>query len=216
MNDKRRYTVTTVIVAVKGDTMANERLHRQIEFIREIDRLKQIFRQTYLLDESRKENDAEHSWHLAVMVMVLHEYAEGDIDPSRVMKMVLLHDIVEIDAGDTYCYDDKGRESQEEREKAAADRIFAILPADQGAEFRNIWDEFEAGETPDARFAAVLDRLQPLIHNHGTGGRAWREHGVVSEKIRERNTAMKKGSEKLWQFADELIEDSIHRGYLEK
>ncbi|HPJ37569.1 MAG TPA: HD domain-containing protein [Spirochaetota bacterium] len=196
--------------------MINERIHRQIQFIKEIDRLKQIFRQTYLLDESRKENDAEHSWHLAVMAMVLHEYAEGDINLLQVMKMVLLHDIVEIDAGDTYCYDDRERETQEAREKAAADRIFALLPRDQEDEFRNLWNEFEARETPEARFASVLDRLQPLIHNHGTGGRAWQEHGITSGKILERNADMGRGSEILREFADELIEDSIGKGFLKR
>lgn len=196
--------------------MNSERLNRQIGFIKEIDRVKQVFRQTYLLDGARKENDAEHSWHLAVMAIVLKEYAEGDIDLPHVMKMVLLHDIVEIDAGDTYCYDDRGRETQEEREKAAADRIFALLPRDQAREFRNLWDEFEAGVTPEARFAALLDRLQPLIHNHGTGGRAWQEHGVTSGKIRERNAAMGGGTGTLWKLADDLIDDSIKKGFLKE
>ena len=141
-----------------------ERLKNQLTFIWEIDQLKNIFRQTYLLDENRKENDAEHSWHIAMMAVILQEYANEDVDLLRIIKMMLIHDIVEIDAGDTYCYDEAGNESKRQRELEAADRLFNILPQDQAKEFRALWDEFEARETDEAKFARALDRLQPLHH----------------------------------------------------
>ncbi len=151
-----------------------DRLARQIAFIIELDKLKQVLRQTLLIDRSRQENDAEHSWHIAAMVVVLDEYAEPEVDRLRVLKMLLIHDIVEIDAGDTFLYDTAHAATQAAREQAAAERLYGLLPPDQGAALRALWDEFEAGETRDARFAKALDRLQPMLHNCHTEGAMWR------------------------------------------
>lgn len=164
-----------------GDAM-DRRLHEQIEFLCAIDELKRVERQTTLLDGSRRENSAEHSWHLALYAMVLAEYG-GDLDVGRVLRMVLVHDIVEIDAGDTYIYDEQGQATKEERERQAADRLFALLPDDQAGVLRAAWDEFEERETPEARFAYAIDRLQPLLHNHRTGGAAWRRHGITADQV---------------------------------
>jgi len=194
---------------------AEERLARQIDFLREIDKIKGVFRQTWLLDGSRKENDAEHSWHLATMAMLLAEYAaEPGIDLARVVRMVLVHDLVEIDAGDTFAYDEVGERDKAAREQAAADRIFAILPPDQAAEVRALWDEFEARRTGEARFAAALDRLQPLLHNYCTQGAAWREHGVTAGQVLARNRHMAEGAPKLWRYAERLIHNAVRKGYL--
>ncbi len=195
--------------------MDRERLKKQIAFIVEIDRLKRIFRQTYLTDASRKENDAEHSWHLAVMALILLEHAGSPApDILRTVAMVLIHDIVEIDAGDTFCYDDAGARDRESRERRAADRLFAMLPPDQAAEFRSLWEEFEARRTPEARFAAALDRFQPLLHNYITGGKSWQEHGVTADRVIERNRHIAEGSEALWDYAESLITDAVKKGYL--
>ena len=155
-----------------------ERLKKQIEFILEIDKMKNLYRQTYVLHEDRKENDAEHSWHLAIMAFMLSEYSNKSIDVLKVMKMVLIHDIVEIDAGDTYCYDEKGYTTKAEREETAAQRIFGLLPEDQRDEYYSLWREFEDSETNEARFAAVLDRLQPLMLNYTKKGISWQEHEI--------------------------------------
>ncbi|MCD6364934.1 MAG: HD domain-containing protein [Planctomycetes bacterium] len=193
----------------------SRRLDKQMQFILEIDKLKGVFRQTYLLDGSRKENDAEHSWHLAMMAILLCEYAAGtNIDVTRVIKMVLIHDLVEIDAGDTFCYDEQGNKTKERREQAAAERIFRILPADQAAEIRSLWDEFEARETSEARFAAALDRLGPLLHNYNTQGKAWREHGVTVDQVLARNEHIAEGSQTLWRYAKAMITDAVTKGYL--
>ncbi|MBW1891807.1 MAG: HD domain-containing protein, partial [Deltaproteobacteria bacterium] len=162
----------------------NSRLEKQIQFIIEIDKLKKIVRQTLLTDHSRKENDAEHSWHIALMSVLLSEYAqEKGIDLLHVVTMLLVHDLVEIDAGDTFCYDQKGNADKLERETKAADRIFNILPEDQAASFRSLWDEFEAGKTAEARFAAAMDRLQPLLHNYNTEGGTWKEHRILKDQV---------------------------------
>ncbi|HHX77646.1 MAG TPA: HD domain-containing protein [Firmicutes bacterium] len=195
--------------------MDKERLLSQLAFIAEIDRLKGVYRQTYLLDGSRKENDAEHSWHLAIMAVLLAEYAnKPGIDIFKVVKMVLIHDLVEIDAGDTFCYGpfDPGEKSRRENEAAA--RLFSLLPADQKEEFNALWIEFEARDTAEARFAASLDRLQPLYHNYVTRGKSWLEHGVSKEKVLERNEPIKEGSVYMWDFARDLIEDAFKKGYL--
>ncbi len=192
-----------------------ERMKKQIEFIEEIDEIKHVFRKTLLMDGSRHENDAEHSWHLGVMALLLSEYANtGELDVLRVVKMVLVHDIVEIDAGDTFCYDEKGALDKREREEKAADRIFNILPADQAREIRDLWEEFEECETPEARFAASLDRLQPLLHNYKTCGASWKKHGITKDRVMERNCHIEKGSKQLWAFVERLIEDSVKKGYL--
>ena len=196
-----------------SETLA-KRLRQQIRFVLEIDRLKQVVRQTPILDGSRKENDAEHSWHLALMAIVLSEYAADKVDVLRVLKMVLIHDIVEIDAGDTFCYDAEASANQNEREECAAERLFGLLPSDQGAELRALWEEFERRESADARFAAALDRLQPLLHNYVTRGGTWREHSVGSAKVRQRNSQIEAGSPELWKFAANIIDAAVAEGIL--
>ena len=194
--------------------MATERLDRQVEFILEIDKLKGVLRRSYLAGGERRENSAEHCWHVAVMTLLLAEYANDSVDPLRVLKMLLIHDIVEIDAGDTFCYDEVGALDQAEREGRAADRLFGLLPDDQGAELRQTWEEFETGTSPEAKFARGIDRLMPLLHNYYTQGRAWQEHGVSSGQVISRNAHIGEGSQALWQFAEALIEDSVAKGYL--
>jgi putative hydrolase of HD superfamily len=193
----------------------NDRLARQMDFILEIDKLKQVLRQTSLADGSRRENDAEHSWHLAVMAVLLAEYAAGpQVDLARVVKMVLVHDVVEIDAGDTFHYDEAGNRDKPQREQKAADRLFGLLPADQEAELRGLWEEFEARQTREARYAAALDRLQPNLLNFRTQGRLWREHGVTSRQVIARNRHMAEGAPALWQYAESLIHEAVAKGYL--
>ena len=191
------------------------RLHEQIEFLCAIDELKSVQRQTTLLDGSRRENSAEHSWHLALYAMVLAEHG-GDLDLCRVLQMVLVHDIVEIDAGDTYIYDEKGRETKEERERLAADRLFALLPDDQAGVLRAAWDEFEERRTPEARFAYAIDRLQPLLHNYRTHGAAWRRHGITADQVYDKNHPIGDGAPRLWELARELVETSVQRGDLKR
>jgi putative hydrolase of HD superfamily len=191
-----------------------ERLREQLLFIREIDKVKLILRQTVILDSSRQENDAEHSWHLATMAMILQEHAAEPVDLVRVVKMVLIHDLVEIDAGDTFAYDEVGAKDKPERERKAADRIFYLLPDDQAAEVDQLWTEFEARETPESRFAAALDRFQPLFHNYLTEGRAWKKHGIQKAQVIERNRHIEEGSPELWEYAQEIIDESVEKGYL--
>ena len=164
-----------------------ERLQQQMEFIHEVDKLKKIGRQSYLTDSSRKENDAEHSWHLALMAVFLSEYAKEEVDVLQVISMVLIHDLVEIDAGDTYAYDTEGNKTKRAREEAAAKRIFGLLPKEQEKKLWDLWEEFEANETPEANFANALDRIQPIMLNHKSGGKAWAEHGVELSQILSRN-----------------------------
>lgn len=193
-------------------TAENERLQKQIAFIKEIDKVKSIFRQTYLADGTRKENDAEHSWHIALMAVLLKEYVSEDVDVAKVMTMVLIHDLVEIDAGDTYAYDSEGAKSKREREVKAADRIFGILPEDQGMYFRELWEEFEAYETPDAKYAHLLDNFQPLLLNDASGGRSWNEHGVHKSQIYKRNEKVQETSEEIWNTIQEVVESHIAKG----
>jgi putative hydrolase of HD superfamily len=194
---------------------SNLRLQQQIQFLVEIDKLKQVLRRTWLMDQSRYENDAEHSWHIAVAAMLFVEYAhDPNVDVLRVIKMLLVHDLVEIDAGDTYAYDEKACLGQPERERKAAERIFALLPPDQAAEFRGLWEEFEARQTAEARYAAALDRFQPLVHNYLTNGRAWRDHAVTSGRVFDRNRPVVDGAPLLGQYAEDLIRDAVAKGYL--
>lgn len=190
------------------------RLRQQIEFIVEIDKLKAVIRRSYLVGVDRRENSAEHSWHLAMMALVLSDHASEDVDVLRVLKMVLIHDIVEIDAGDSFVYDDDQMIDKEEREQAAADRLFGMLPADQEQEFRALWEEFEARETSDARFAAALDRLMPLLHSYYTEARSWREHGVTHTQVLWRNSPIQAGSETLWEVAQLVINTAVEKGYI--
>jgi putative hydrolase of HD superfamily len=193
------------------------RLEKQMEFIVEVDRVKQILRQTHVITGDRQENDAEHSWHLAVMAILLAEYAEGEsVDILKVLKMVLVHDLVEIDAGDTYCYDDEAARGKLERETQAADRIFGLLPDDQGRELRALWDEFEGMATPESRFANALDRLQPLLLNYHTNGRSWQEHGVTSDRVVKRARPVADTMPGIWEFAARLIRDAVEKGILQK
>lgn len=193
------------------------RLEKQIQFIVEIDNLKNVFRQSILISDRRRENDAEHSWHLAVMAMILSEYVKDDkIDLLRVIKMVLIHDIVEIDAGDTFAYDEKAYEDKEERETKAAQRIFNILPIDQAEKIEELWREFEEKETPEARYAASLDRLEPLLLNYFTEGHTWKLPGVTSEKVYQRMAPIKDSTPEIWDCVVEIIEDSIKKGYLKR
>lgn len=194
--------------------MDMERLHKQLDFVMELDKLKRIERQSYVADGSRHENDAEHSWHLALMAMLLSEYSNEKIDVLHVIKMVLIHDAVEIDAGDTYAYDDVGNATKRQREEQAADRIFNILPADQAKKMRAIWEEFEANETAEARFANSLDRIQPIMLNDITGGRAWKEHEVAASQVIKRNSNSHLGSVALWNHARFLIEKNREDGAL--
>lgn len=191
------------------------RLEKQMAFIEEVDKIKLIGRQNYLADGSRKENDAEHSWHLALMTMLLSEYSNEEIDVLKTMGMVLIHDIVEIDAGDTYAYDYEAQKTQKERELAAAERIFNILPEDQANKLRALWDEFEAGETAEARFAAAVDRVQPAMLNSASGGISWKEHDVTLSKALERNGKAALGSEVLWEYEKEhFIMANVEKGLL--
>lgn len=185
--------------------MNNENLDKLFDFCREIDKEKFIGRQTYLTGAERKENDAEHAWHAALMAILLSEYSNEKIDVLKTVTMILIHDIVEIDAGDTYAYDEIGKQTQREREERAADRIFGILPKDKGENLRELWEEFERNDTPEANFAHVMDNLQPMMLNDHTNGKAWREHSVVLSKILDRNKTTKQGSEVLWEYAYENI-----------
>ncbi len=202
---------------MKEDIKMDKRLKEQIEFIIETDKLKTILRQNLIINTKRNENDAEHSWHLAMMVPLLWEYAaDKNMDMLKVIKMCLLHDIVEIDAGDTFCYDKQGNNDKAEREMAAAERIFGLLPKDQGEEFFMLWREFEELKTAEACFAACLDRLQPLILNYHTEGHTWQKPGITSEMVFERDALLKEHAPQLWELARRMIEDSIEKGYLKR
>ena len=195
--------------------MKFDNLLKQIDFIKEIDKVKYIQRKTKLFNSDRNENDAEHSWHLAMMAILLSEYAaDPEMDLLKVVKMVLIHDLVEIDAGDTFCYDEEGYKDKEEREKKAAKRLFNMLPTDQAQEILSLWREFEDLNTPEARFAACLDRFQPLILNYNTKGHTWQIPGVTKEDVFKRNSLLKENASELWKFAEELIEDSVRKGFL--
>lgn len=195
--------------------MEQDRLTRQLAFILEADRMKNIYRQTLVLHEDRQENDAEHSFHLALMAAILAEHARVPVDVTVVMKMVLVHDIVEIDAGDTYAYDTAGNETKRAREVKAADRLFGLLPEDQAEEFRGLWEEFEARETPEAKFANAIDRLQPMMLNYEKGGISWKRRGITAEQARARNHDITdEGSAILGSLADAIVEAAKAEGML--
>ena len=192
-----------------------DRFRQQIEFILEVDKLKNVLRKTILMDRSRRENSAEHSWHIALTVLILSEYAkDSDVDLFRVMKILLVHDLIEIDAGDTYCYDDQGRKDQARREKNAADRIFNLLPADQATTLRELWDEFEDRKTPESKFANALDRLQPFLHNYFTEGQIWQENNIKSDQVKSRMRPVDDGAPILWNYVSFLIDDGVKKGFL--
>lgn len=193
----------------------NERFEQQLAFIREIDKEKQIFRQTYISDATRKENDAEHAWHMAIMAFLFSEYANDEIDVLKTIRMILIHDVVEIDAGDTYAYDEVAKLSQRDREEKAAHRLFGMLPEDQAKEMLDLWEEFEAGETAEARFARALDNFQPMMLNDATEGIAWEEHEVAVSKVLKRNERTPRGSQMLWEYAKEhFIEKNVGLGHI--
>ena len=192
----------------------DERLKKQLDFLLEIDKEKEIYRQTHILGGKRRENDAEHAWHMAIMAFVLQEYANETVDVLRVMKMVLMHDLVEIYAGDTYAYDESGKETQRERELAAAERTFGMLPEDQGKEFRTIWDEFEEKKTPEAKFARMLDNYQPLSRNNANQSGDWRAHNVARSQVEKRNEISKEGSQVMGQVIADIIEENVRKGNL--
>jgi putative hydrolases of HD superfamily len=195
--------------------MISERLTQQIRFIAEVDQLKNIFRQTLVTGTLRNENDAEHSWHLTLLTITLAEHSNvPNLDVLRVLKMLILHDLVEIDAGDTFAYDTARMVDQHEREAKAADRIFGLLPAEQGAEFRALWDEFEERKTPEAKFAAAVDRFQPMLLNCLTQGAAWKKHGISRDRVIARNQHVAEGSTALWEYALCMLEEAVAKGHL--
>ena len=191
-----------------------DRLQKQMEFIVEVDKVKKIMRQTYLSDSSRKEDDAEHSWHLALMAVLLKEYSNEEVDLTKVIPMVLIHDLVEIDAGDTYAYSGESAAVTEARERKAAERVFGILPEDQGKVFRDLWEEFEAYQTPEAKFAHVLDNCQPMLLNDASNGLSWTEHQVRKSQIYKRNEHTAEGSRKIWNYMQSLIQKHIDLGHV--
>lgn len=193
--------------------MDKERIEKQFAFCREIDKEKFIGRQTYLTGAKRKENDAEHAWHMAIMTLLLSEYANEQIDVLKTISMLLIHDLVEIDAGDTFAYDEEAKKTQRERELMAADRIFGLLPSDQGDKLRALWDEFEEGTTPEAKFAHTMDNIQPTMLNAATNGKSWKEKGVQLSQILNRNSNTADGSQTLWEYSlQHFIEPNIEKG----
>ena len=195
--------------------MNDQRIDKQFQFLREIDKEKEINRQTYLADASRKENDAEHAWHAAVMTILLSEYANEEIDVLKTVRMILLHDVVEIDAGDTYAYDEMGKKTQREREERAAERIYGILPEDQKQRLLELWEEFEEAKTPEARFAHAMDNLQPLMLNDATDGKSWVEHGIELSQVLARNAHTADASTKLWEYVKQnWIDKNVEKGTL--
>ena len=190
----------------------NERIEKQLKFALEIDKVKNIFRQTHLSEYGRNENDAEHSWHMALMAYLLREYANETVDIAKVMLMCLVHDLVEIDAGDTYAYDKEGLKTQKLREDTAKERIFSILPEEQKTEFIALFDEFEAYETPESKFAHAMDNLQPVLLNNSNDGRDWKEHAVTAEQVYSRQRKTKLGSVELFNVIDRIIQENIQKG----
>jgi len=194
--------------------MKDDRLKQQINFILETDRLKSIYRRTYLADGARFENDAEHSWHLSLMAILLAEYSNSSIDILKVVKMVIIHDIIEIDAGDAYCYDAAANEGKAEREMAAAERLFSLLPPDQKEELMLTWQEFEKNETAEAKFANALDRFQPVNLNFASDGKSWKENSITYDQVIKRNSVIKSGSNKLWDYAKKIIDSAVTKSYI--
>lgn len=194
--------------------MDANRFQKQLDFILEIDKEKEIYRQTHLKGYKRQENDAEHAWHMAIMIYLLKEYANEAFDVAKAMMMALIHDIVEIDAGDTYAYDAENLATQKDREKKAADRIFGMLPGEQKGEMLALFAEFEAGETPEAKFARVMDNFQPILLNDANNGEDWRLHKIRKTQVINRQKTSKKGSEEIWKYTEALIENNVKKGNL--
>jgi putative hydrolase of HD superfamily len=196
-------------------TVRADRLADQLGFVLEADRLKSVLRRGYVADGSRFENTAEHSWTLAVMAIVLAEHAAEPVDVATVVRMVVIHDLVEVDVGDTYVYDDAARAAVAEAESRAADRLFGLLPAGQGAELRALWDEFEHGDSPEARFARSLDRFAGFLLNHASEGRSWRENGITAERVHDRNAMIESGAPPLWDEVRRRLDDARARGWID-
>ncbi len=194
----------------------NERLLKDIEFIVELDKMKSILRQTSLIGGDRREDDAQHSWHIAIMAMVLSDYANEKIDVCKVIKMLLIHDLVELEAGDTFCYDKKGNEDKKEREELAADKVFGMLNVEKNKEMRSLWDEFEEMKTPDALFAASMDRLQPMLNNYHNNGGTWQKFDIAQSDVYKRISPVKDSSDELWKYVVYMLEDALNRGLISK
>ena len=194
--------------------MDKEKFQKQLDFILEIDKEKSILRQTHLTGYTRQENDAEHAWHMAIMIYLLKEYANEEFDVTKAMMMALIHDIVEIDAGDTYAYDVENKKTQEEREKKAAERIFSILPEEQKKELKGLFEEFEAGETKEAKFVRAMDNLQPLLLNNSNDGEDWKKRGIKKSQVLKRQERTKPGSEEIWDFSVKLVQENVEKGNL--
>ena len=194
--------------------MDRERLKKQIDFVLEIDKEKNILRQTHLTDYRRQENDAEHAWHMTVMIYLLKEYANEEFDVAKAMMMALIHDIVEIDAGDTYAYDTKNLETQKEREEKAAERIFGLLPEEQKQELKGLFEEFEACESSEAKFARVMDNFQPILLNDSNNGEDWKVHKIKKSQVENRQKSSQLGSKDIWEYTSELIERNVKKGNL--
>ena len=205
-----------IYIQYKGERDMDDRLKKQLEFVLEIDKEKNIFRQTHISGHGRNENDAEHAWHMAIMAYLLREYSNEPIDITRVMLMCLVHDVVEIDAGDTYAYDTEGKKTQKAREEAAKERLYSMLPDDQKEELMTIFEEFEAGETPEAKFARAMDNFQPLLLNNSNDGGAWRSHEVSADQVYGRQIGTKAGSEKLYEVTDNIIRENIKNGNIKE
>ncbi|PKY92284.1 HD domain-containing protein [Facklamia hominis] len=194
----------------------DQRLQKQLEFCLKLDEAKNILRQTHLSHHGRRENDAEHAWHMAVMAYVLRDYANEPVDVGKLLIMCLIHDIVEIEAGDTYAYDEAGKKTQAEREAAARDKLFGMLPADQAAELADLFDEFDEGKSPEARFANAMDNLQPLILNHSNGGKDWIDHQVTYDQVFQRQSRTEAGSKVLFDYTQQVLDDHVKKGNLRK
>ncbi len=194
--------------------MNPERFNKQLDFILEIDKEKEIYRQTHLTEYKRQENDAEHAWYIAIMIYLLKEYANEEFDVAKAMMMALIHDIVEIDAGDTYAYDKANLETQKDREEKAANRIYGLLPDEQRDALKALFEEFEEGQTPEAKFARVMDNFQPLILNDSNNGKDWRVHGIKKSQVEKRQIGSKLGSEDIWNYTKELIDNNVKKGNL--
>jgi putative hydrolase of HD superfamily len=193
----------------------NERFNRQLNFLREVDKAKQVFRNTILMDSTRRENDAEHTWHMAICAMLFCEYAnDKNIDMSKLLQMIMIHDVIEIYSGDTFAYDEIARLDQNERENRAADKLFSLLPDDQEKIFRNLWNEFEAYETVEAKYAHLVDTFMPIYHNYITKGVKWKELGVTKEKVLSRNKHIQNSSTEIWNFVCWIMDDAVKKGYL--
>ena len=196
--------------------MMDDRLKQQLSFILEIDKEKNIFRQTHLSGHGRRENDAEHAWHMAIMAYLLQEYSNEPVDVLRVIMMCLIHDVVEIDAGDTYAYDEEGLKTQQAREDAAKERIYSLLPPDQKQKLIAIFDEFEENRTPEAKFAHAMDNFQPLLLNHSNDGGDWQEHQVNEKQVYARQSKTREGSEVLYELTDRILQENISKGYIKR